>query len=68
MVVDTHTYAHPCTDLPGDLYICNNWVFLTQEYKLQVSETDALRKYLDQKGFKLKGKVKSVVRLWCSGM
>jgi len=41
---------------------------LTQEYKLQMSETDAVRKYLDQKGFKLKGKVKSVVRLWCSGI
>jgi hypothetical protein len=58
-----------------DAYICQlictvviSGFFLTQEYKLQVSETDAVRKYLDQKGFKLKGKVKSVVKLWCSGM
>jgi hypothetical protein len=42
--------------------------FLAQEYKLQVSETAAVRKYLDQKGFKLKGKMMSVVRLWCSEM
>jgi hypothetical protein len=42
--------------------------FLAQEYKLQVAETAAIRKYLDQKGFTLNGKVMSFVWLWCSGM
>jgi len=41
-----HTHAYIC-QLICTVVISGS--FLTQEYKLQVSETDAVRKYLDQK-------------------
>jgi len=61
-----HNHAHICQLICTA--VISVFFFLAQEYKLQVAETAAVRKYLDQKGFKLNGKLMSVIRLWCSVM